>query len=70
MGLNFAWSPTFFGLHQIGAAFAIILVLLAVILAFIAVTWRRDRAAAALFVPYAAWVGFASVLNGAILSLN
>lgn len=68
--LNFAWSPTFFAAHQVGAALAIILLLLASIVGFIAVTWRGDRIASFLFLPYAAWVGFASVLNGAILFLN
>lgn len=70
MALNFAWSPLFFSLHQIAAALAVILVLLAVIVAFITLTWRRDRTAAMLFLPYAAWVGFASLLNGSILALN
>ncbi|MBY0565339.1 MAG: tryptophan-rich sensory protein [Hyphomonadaceae bacterium] len=70
LALNFAWSPAFFSLHQIGLALIIILALLAVIVAFIAIAWRRDRLAAWLFVPYAAWVAFASLLNGAILYLN
>jgi translocator protein len=43
---------------------------LAAILAFIATAWRQDRVAAWLFVPYAAWVAFASVLNGSIWALN
>lgn len=68
--LNFAWSPVFFGAHQIGAALAIILALLVTILAFITTAWRRDRIAAILFAPYAAWVGFASLLNGSIFALN
>lgn len=70
LALNFAWSPAFFALQQIGLALLVILALFATILAFIVTTWRRDRLAAGLFVPYAAWVGFASVLNGAILMLN
>jgi tryptophan-rich sensory protein len=68
--LNFSWSPTFFAAHMIGAALAVILLLLATILAFIATAWRQDRPAAWLFVPYAAWVAFASVLNGSIWALN
>jgi tryptophan-rich sensory protein len=70
LALNFLWTAIFFGAHQIGLAFAIILLLLATILGFIAVTWRLDRVAALLFVPYAAWVTFASILNGSILVLN
>lgn len=70
MALNFAWSPVFFTLHNIGAAFAIIIALLLTILAYIAVTWKQDRTSALLFLPYAAWVAFASLLNGSILALN
>jgi glucokinase len=42
----------------------------AAILGFIATAWRLDRVAAWLFVPYAARVAFASVLNGSIWMLN
>jgi benzodiazapine receptor len=70
LGLNFVWSPVFFGAHQIGLAFFTILLLLAAILGFIALAWRLDRIAALLFLPYAAWVAFASVLNGSIWTLN
>jgi tryptophan-rich sensory protein len=70
MALNFLWTPVYFGAHQIGLAFVVILLMLAAILAFIATAWRRDRVAAWLFVPYAAWVAFASLLNGSIWMLN
>ncbi|WP_295813682.1 TspO/MBR family protein [uncultured Nitratireductor sp.] len=68
--LNFAWSPAFFALHQMALALLIILLLAAAIVAFIALSWRTDRASALMFIPYAAWVFFAALLNGAILSLN
>jgi len=70
LALNFMWTPVFFGLHAPAVALAVIVALLIVILAFIARGWRRDRAAALLFVPYAAWVGFATLLNAAIVYLN
>jgi tryptophan-rich sensory protein len=70
LALNFLWSPAFFAAHRIGLALAIVLLMLASILAFIAASWRQDRVAAWLFAPYAAWVAFASVLNGSILALN
>jgi tryptophan-rich sensory protein len=70
LALNFLWSPVFFSVHQIGLALAVILVLLVVILGFIVTSWRRDRAASWMFVPYAAWVAFASTLNGSIFVLN
>ncbi len=68
--LNFSWSPVFFGLHRQGTALVIVIALLAAILVFVAERWRSDNVAAWLFVPYAAWVGFASLLNGAIVRLN
>jgi translocator protein len=68
--LNFLWSPVFFAAQEIGLALAVILLLLATILAFIVPAWRQDRAAAWLFMPYAAWVAFASVLNASLFALN
>ncbi len=55
LGLNFIWSPVFFGAHRIGLALAIIVALLAAILTFIVAAWPRDHVASWLFVPYAAW---------------
>ena len=70
LALNALWSYLFFGAQLPGVAFAEIIVLLASILAFIVVSWRVSRAASLLFVPYAAWVGFASLLNFTIWRLN
>ena len=70
LALNFIWTPVFFGLQAPAAALAVIVALLIVIIAFIVRGWSRDRAAALLFVPYAAWVAFASLLNAAIVYLN
>ncbi|SFZ81723.1 TspO and MBR related proteins [Devosia enhydra] len=70
MLLNWAWSPVWFNLQQVWVALAIIIVMLATILLFIADRWNRDRLAAALFVPYAAWVSFATLLNLSIAILN
>lgn len=70
LALNFAWSPIFFAMHRIGLALAVIIALLAVIVAFIVASWRQERTAAWMFVPYAAWVAFATLLNASILALN
>jgi tryptophan-rich sensory protein len=70
LGLNFLWSPVFFAAHKVGLALLIILLLLVAIIGFIAVAWRQERVAAWLLVPYAAWVAFATALNGSILALN
>lgn len=70
MLLNFAWSPVFFTLQSVSGALVIVVLMLAAILAFIGLAWKRDRIAALLFVPYAAWVSFATLLNASILWLN
>ena len=70
MALNWLWSPTWFSLHLLWPAFIVIIAIFALILLFIANRWDRDRVSALLFVPYAAWVGFASLLNLAIATLN
>ncbi len=70
LALNFAWSPIFFRLHRPLAALFVILLLLATIIAFIALSWAQDTLSALLFVPYAAWVFFATTLNAAIWRLN
>ncbi|WP_343211914.1 tryptophan-rich sensory protein (plasmid) [Aliisedimentitalea scapharcae] len=70
MGLNFLWSPVFFAAQNPALALVIILCLLLTIGGFIRTAWRPDRLSALLFVPYLAWVGFASALNVAIVQLN
>jgi translocator protein len=70
LALNFIWSPVFFGAHMIGTALVVIVALLAAILGFIVMRWPRDRTTALLFTPYAAWVAFATLLNGSIWILN
>lgn len=70
LALNFAWSPVFFVAQSIVGALAVVLVLFGAVIAFMAAASRVDRVAALLFIPYAAWVGFASLLNAAILWLN
>jgi len=70
LALNLAWSWLFFGLRQPLVA----LIEIVVLLALIAITMARfaplSRTAAGLMLPYLAWVGFATVLNGAFWWLN
>lgn len=70
LALNLVWSLLFFGARLIGAALVEIMVLLAAILVTTALFWRIDRVAGASFIPYAVWVGFATVLNAALWRLN
>ncbi len=70
LALNLLWSFLFFGLQQIGWSLAEIVVLLLVILVNTVLFWRLDRLAGALFVPYAAWVSYATILTGTLWLLN
>lgn len=70
LALNFLWSPIFFEMHAMGLALLVILLLLGTIMTFIVIAWPQDRVASSVFVPYAAWVGFASLLNASLLLLN
>ncbi len=70
LALNFAWPVAFFAAHAISAALAVIVALEAAIIVFMVASRRSDPLAAWMFAPYAAWVGFATALNGAILALN
>lgn len=68
--LNFLWSPLFFSAHQIGRALAVVALLVVVSVIFIIFAWMPVRSAAVLFIPYAAWVAFAALLNASIWRLN
>lgn len=68
--LNFCWSPVMFTMHAIGPALAVVSLLLLAILGFITFQWRSDRVASWLFVPYGAWVSFATLLNYSLYRLN
>jgi tryptophan-rich sensory protein len=70
LGLNLAWSFLFFGFHRIDLALVEIVVLLFAIIANTIMSWRIDRLAGVLFVPYAAWVTYATVLNASLWLLN
>ena len=70
LALNAAWTPIFFGLHRLRAAFIEIVLLWASIAATIAFFYPVDALSALLLVPYLAWVFFAAALNFAIWRLN
>lgn len=70
MALNFLWPPLFFSAHAPVPALVVILGLFAAILAFLVRSALRDRVAFWCFVPYAVWVAYAALLNGAIVWMN
>lgn len=68
--LNGLWSPIMFGAHNISLALAVIVMMWLSIAGFIAKAWPQRKIAALLFVPYLAWVSFATALNFAIWRMN
>jgi benzodiazapine receptor len=70
LALNFLWSPIFFAAQNPGLALVVVVGMWLSIVAFIIVARHVDRIAAWLFVPYLAWVSFATMLNAAIWWLN
>lgn len=70
LALNLGWSAAFFGLRSPLAGLVVIALLLAAILATLAAFRRWSGWAAALLLPYLAWVGFASLLNLSIWLRN
>lgn len=68
--LNLFWTFLFFSAHKIGASAIEILALFASILVNAYVFYKIDKLAGLLFIPYAVWVSFASVLTYSIYTLN
>ena len=70
MVLNFLWTPLFFSAHSLPLASIEIGLLLAAVIAFTVYAGKVERVSAWLFVPYLAWVAFASALTWTIWSMN
>ena len=70
LALNFAWSPIFFALHDLRLSQVTIVAMVAIAAGAAGQFNRLNRTAGLLFIPYLAWLVFATVLNSAIASLN
>lgn len=68
--LNGLWSPAFFGLQSPALGLLVIVPLLVALLVTTGLFARVSRPAAALLIPYIAWVAYATALNAAIWQLN
>lgn len=68
--LNTAWSVLFFGARRPGAALVDVLALVGATAAYAKVAHGVDRTAAWMVTPYLGWLGFATVLNAAIVRKN
>ncbi|WP_114952472.1 TspO/MBR family protein [Sphingosinicella terrae] len=70
LAMNYAWSPLFFAAHEIGAALALILAMIALTIVLVGLAWRIRRGAALLMLPYLGWLCFAAALTFAIDRAN
>ena len=68
--LNVVWSLLFFRLHRPDFAFYEVALLWSSIVTLMVLMWNYSRTSSVLLLPYLAWVGFASLLNVAIVALN
>ena len=70
LALNLAWTPLFFGAHEIEMALYLLVAIVLTGFGVAVLFWRVRRLAAWLMVPYLAWVCFATVLNYQFMVLN
>ena len=70
MCLNTLWTPVFFGAFDLPGALVLIAMLWVVIGTYSSVSFSIDRKAGYLFLPYRAWVSFATILNYKYMILN
>ena len=70
LALNAAWSPVFFGMHNLPLSVCVIVPLCGLIAITMVAFFHVSTVAGILFVPYLAWVTFATILNSAICRLN
>jgi len=70
LGTNARWTKLFFGQHRPDLALADVIALETAILAYVATARKVDRAASNMFIPYAAWVAFATYLNAEVARKN
>ena len=70
MVLNAMWTPVFFGAASLSGAMVILAAMWLAVLFYILVTWRINKFASSIMLPYLAWLSLAGSLNFAYLVLN
>lgn len=70
MLLNWSWTPIFFTLHQTGAAFILLIVMVLLSLYLVIACRHHSKCISAIFTVYLAWITFASYLSGYIWYFN
>lgn len=68
--LNWAWTPIFFGSHNVKAAFYEICLLWIAVAATGVNFFHVNKVAGLLFLPYQAWVTLATLLNFSVWQMN
>lgn len=68
--LNAIWTPIFFGANDLFLGAVVIVTMWGAIIVTTVLNFQIDRIAGWLFVPYVAWVGYASALNISLWMLN
>jgi len=67
---NAQWTRLFFGKHLPTWSLANVISLQLAVISYILEARKVDKPAAGLFIPYAAWVAFAALLNAEIVRRN
>lgn len=70
LGVNALWSVVFFRFQLFGAAFYVLLILLALIVITSVFSYDVSPVASWLYIPYVMWVSFAGYLNYMVWILN
>jgi translocator protein len=70
LAANARWSKSFFGQRHPLVALGDVVALERMLLSYISAARNVDRAAAGVFIPYAAWVAFAAALDAEIAHRN
>lgn len=70
LALNWAWTPIFFGKQNILGGLVDLIALTATYSLCGLLFYRVNNVAGYLFIPYVAWLSFASVLNYSVYKLN
>ena len=70
LGLNLAWSPTFFSAHKVEMALGLIVTIFLLAVATTFAFGRIRSTAAWLLVPYMIWLSLATLLNYQVMLLN
>ncbi len=70
LAVNVLWSVVFFGFHSVWGGLLTIVILWLLIYKTMRLYWHVNTTAGWLFVPYLAWVSYATLLNLGIALLN